>query len=375
MSLRICIWFVFTGLISSAASIQDATTSASFSQLNVDAGVLSALATSSVCVADQARTTILGAGPVGGGKTTTACTFAVRKTNYTGAGFPNIAKFGPNDTVISNSFAGIANYNPNLNPNEFIASQSSAGVNPFVSPTPTAITYGAQFSISGSITSAGYLFLGTVSAAAQASDPEIFDFTAPGTHFLNFTYGLGVNQGGSSVPQLSLLSVDPIGENEIDISASFGNTSYKGQSLNGDLFSLTIGADGIINSPSDLSIVFTPWQGLDLTLAQIAGVENGIRNDLAVTSDGSVGLAPGTSLDIFGDDPGALLPAIDFDSPSGIVTYDDSAALVSTETPEPNSLTLTFAAILCGQALLWRKPHRDAAASCQELLAGRSDAK
>jgi hypothetical protein len=242
-----------------------------------------------------------------------------------------------------------------------IVATAGASVQPSITqPAANVFNYGATLQVAGNVNSFGssilILFRSGV-AAAQAVDPIVFPFTGSGSQGLAYEFDLGTPSG----TPLGFKSNDPNGLNFVSYTADFfgvslsaydGQTFTSPQTLNGQLFSLLIGAAGVIDSTSDISVIFTPWSGLGLSPMEIDTVENDIGDALVNNADGSVGLPLGDILPLFGNEPGALLPQVVFNSPSGPVTYADDMEAVSGTIPEPAGTWLPYV-VLIGLAI-WR---------------------
>jgi hypothetical protein len=193
-------------------------------------------------------------------------------------------------------------------------------------------------------------FTGVIIGAAEARDPLVFDFASGGAFDVEFFVGstdITLDPDtGLPVPSLSIFSDDPNGEAHLDVRAALSGAELDGVPLDGDLFLLTIDAAGVVDSPSDLAIEFLPWSGLGLTASDVAAFVSYFESTLSLLPDGSVGLAPGTSVALIG--PGSPIPTLTFDAVPGFVTYSDVAVATAQSVPEPAPLGLLSIAAAWG---------------------------
>src|SRR5262249_33063923 len=112
-------------------------------------------------------------------------------------------------------------------------------------------------------------------AQAMSDDPMVFHFSTAGS--LGYTYTLGSPGPSSSSDLLSIQSNDPRGQNVLQFDAAFHNVSLNGQSLNGDLFTLTLSSSGIVTSDQDIAVSFVPWSGLGMSPNSIQTIQQTIQ--------------------------------------------------------------------------------------------------
>jgi hypothetical protein len=214
---------------------------------------------------------------------------------------------------------------------------------------------GAKHTANAGVTKTGGPFLPAPNgfAIAESEDPLQFNFTTSGA--LNYTVSLGST---SASEPFEIQSDSSLGSNNLTITAGFTNvTDLAGDELNGQLYSLSLSSSGVVSSPNDVSIDFTPWSGLGLTSTDVKSVEDYVRSNLSLLSDGAIGFSPGLEVPLFGS--GGPLSAVTLDYAPGEVTYQDtiftSSALAS---PEPSSIALLSSAVVTVAGYCWLRRRR-----------------
>src|SRR5262249_46207469 len=148
--------------------------------------------------------------------------------------------------------------------------------------------------------------------AAQAHDPFVFNVTTAGSFPYAATLGDPTAEidpdTGKPIHSLAFLSNTTTGSNQMEIQAAFTSVSYNGKTLTGDLYHLTMGSTGIVSSSADLSVNFAPNSALGLSDDQITQMDRYIQRNLVGLDDGSVGLAAGSVLPLFG--PGSPIDSL-----------------------------------------------------------------
>lgn len=172
-------------------------------------------------------------------------------------------------------------------------------------------------------------------AAAEAKDPISFEFDASGS--FDFTFELGdpllFDLDGEQLPSLALSSDNPHSGVAAFIRVGLNGVSYAGQDLDGDLFTLIIGGEGIIGSVDDLFAEFVPWTGLGLSTTDILAVEDYVLDALVPLATGGFGLPAGTEIPLIG--PGGPIDTLTFDHGVGEVELHASAISAATTVAQP----------------------------------------
>jgi hypothetical protein len=148
-------------------------------------------------------------------------------------------------------------------------------------------------------------------AEAEASDPIEFEFPSPDS--IEFRLSLG---DADSVFSFQVIG----GEASLLYSCSYFNVWKDGSPLNGEMFSIAIGAAGVVTSPSQLQITCTAWPGLGLSETDLENAADYIRANMIVFPDSSIGWTPREVAVIGGAGP---IPAIVLDAPVGISRFED----------------------------------------------------
>jgi hypothetical protein len=231
------------------------------------------------------------------------------------------------------------------------------------SGTVAGMNRGSSILVAAGVNELGNVQRASGLAAAEARDPEVYRFSAPGS----FTYEFSLGNSditidpvtGLSLPSLSLQSDTLEGSVHYHFAASFQGVSVNDQSLDGELFRLVIEGTGVVSSKDDLAVTFLPSPVLGLSSAQIRTVESFVKDRLVPLSGGGVGLAPGTEVPIFGS--GGALPTLTLTHGVGQVTYEDSTGVRAEVVPEPSTLVLGATGVLVVTAYGWRRRKQAAA--------------